>query len=210
MRRRLFTLLSAVSLLLGLAVAGLWARSYHRSDSVLWGRALGPNAPERTIQLYSGRGGLMVSSVEATWLYGRVPSMPDDRHFVHRSEDDPEPPEYVQPGAAFDYRHQAWGFGADRFTSHLFLDLGTDHVLNSGAFYGPSTLSSSSTISRVYFPHWFVVAPASVLPALWLRRCRRERRGRVRAASGLCRGCGYDLRASPGRCPECGAAGGLL
>jgi hypothetical protein len=56
-------------------------------------------------------------------------------------------------------------------------------------------------------PDWVITGIASVLPAYWwLRRARRNRRNR----SGHCPTCGYDLRATPDRCPECGTrvAGG--
>jgi hypothetical protein len=39
MKRRLFTILSALSLLLFVTVVVLWVRSYRRSPSIGWGRA---------------------------------------------------------------------------------------------------------------------------------------------------------------------------
>lgn len=51
-------------------------------------------------------------------------------------------------------------------------------------------------------PFWCPAAMAVLAPMLvWNRRHRRPR-----AASGRCGRCGYDLRATPGRCPEFGMA----
>jgi hypothetical protein len=47
-------------------------------------------------------------------------------------------------------------------------------------------------------PHWFLAVVFAALPIKWQLRRRR------RAAPGLCSSCGYDLRATPDRCPECG------
>jgi hypothetical protein len=54
-------------------------------------------------------------------------------------------------------------------------------------------------------PAWFVAAILALRPALRLWRHLRGRRRRRRERCGRC---GYDLRASPGRCPECGTQPG--
>jgi len=54
---------------------------------------------------------------------------------------------------------------------------------------------------RLQVPHWSLAATAAVLPWMWFRKRRAAIRKR---RTGLCRRCGYDLRATPGRCPECG------
>jgi hypothetical protein len=54
-------------------------------------------------------------------------------------------------------------------------------------------------------PYWFLLALATPLSARWLIRGLSSRRRRRLAASGRCTTCGYDLRGTPARCPECGS-----
>jgi hypothetical protein len=66
----------------------------------------------------------------------------------------------------------------------------------------PARVSVSHVIA---VPYWSLAAvslgPLVIWPIRWA--CRLRRRGR-----DVCASCGYDLRATPGRCPECGAGRG--
>jgi hypothetical protein len=59
-----------------------------------------------------------------------------------------------------------------------------------------------SPAPMLVIPYWVLGIITAVLPtvrlAVWWRRWRRR-------PEGCCRACGYDLRATPERCPECGA-----
>jgi hypothetical protein len=55
-------------------------------------------------------------------------------------------------------------------------------------------------------PAWLVLIVLAVLPAWWVRVFRWHRRRAKRLAAGACPTCGYDMRATPERCPECGRA----
>jgi hypothetical protein len=89
-------------------------------------------------------------------------------------------------------RHQEWvrrGFGA-----HRWQQLPSDRIA------GPKYTNSYVGIA---VPFWLLAVLFAMPPAVrWMPGGRRRRR----LAAGLCTSCGYDCRATPERCPECGAA----
>lgn len=59
-------------------------------------------------------------------------------------------------------------------------------------------------IWAVGVPLWLVMLITGAVPLLATRKAMLQRRARLRRQHGLCGRCGYDLRASSERCPECG------
>lgn len=68
-------------------------------------------------------------------------------------------------------------------------------------------IQSWSTLGyRWLIPYWPFIVLFALRPSADLVRICWRRRARYRAAHGLCTRCGYDLRESKERCPECGTA----
>jgi hypothetical protein len=76
------------------------------------------------------------------------------------------------------------------------------HFARLGYRFSFSYSSASSWAVYATIPLWGVVVLFQLAPTVYLARAWRSRRLR---AKGRCVVCGYDLRASPDRCPECGA-----
>ena len=64
--------------------------------------------------------------------------------------------------------------------------------------FKPIRLLSFKDASIVVLPFWFLVLLLAAVCAYEISR------GRVSPAAGMCIRCGYDLRATRDRCPECG------
>ena len=169
-RRRLLNLLTALSLLLFVAVAVLWVRSYCRYDHVKY--------------------------VGSKWVYGVQSDrglLIFNRYSVWN--------DFARPGGAGSgwYIESFGGAGGAPRPIHHY---------NAKRYPKPwyrFKLHPPRLESRWYrdaaIPDWVACLLAAVLPARWVLSVRSQRR---RLHAGLCPSCAYDLRATPGRCPECG------
>jgi hypothetical protein len=67
-------------------------------------------------------------------------------------------------------------------------------------FYFNMPPSNRTSPWLLAIPYWFPLLITLVLPSWFVTRQRQTMSG----GGALCRRCGYDLRATPDHCPECG------
>jgi hypothetical protein len=185
MKRLLRTLvhtLTFLTLLLCLTTVVFWIRSYFRSD---WYHYVVIDPPRRTWTQYSlnsNKGSLYVS------------------YFSFRFNADDRFQDYVR------LREAPAGFSYQGYEPRDNRHLAGPGLRSLGFRYNSeySTPDASGTYDfpNASVPHWFVALVTTLLPATRLYLIRRRRRQK---RAGLCPACGYDLRATPDRCPECGA-----
>lgn len=108
-----------------------------------------------------------------------------------------------------DLVNPAVGFGSpsgSREGALLGIELYTD-IPFAGATQFEWTMQRDRKIGwsalNVSVPHWAVALVLMIGPAFWYIVPHRRRA--KRRAANCCEHCGYDLRATPTRCPECGA-----
>jgi hypothetical protein len=84
-----------------------------------------------------------------------------------------------------------------RFQNQHFRDRKT----NDGLKHESMTDEEWMITHRLWIPYWLLLTLAAILPLIRIIRWNRHRR---QILIGHCPICGYDLRASAHRCPECG------
>ena len=194
MLRRLTTASAVLSLLLCASTAVLWIESYRNPRTIERNHFLGwmPVSPD-------GRAG-GISRIRHTWLMlarGRV-----EIHFGELRQSNVRPPdaEEVAMWNSLQYVDPPQSQRGPWWTRMGFEWQWDPHegVLEYGiSAYG----GAMPQIRRVAAPLWALTILTGALPTIWLAAVWRRRR---RMVQGRCATCGYDLRASTARCPECG------
>jgi hypothetical protein len=209
MRRRLLNLLTALSLLLCVAVAALWVRSHLVYEQV--GR-ITPDHGAEVVRSASGRLHFARHSYSDPAFAGAMDGKWSHYPRVRSPKGWPES-EYQQPA------DETLGFARYVGTVSIW----------PGHFYPGVPINPRPSRAdprwwrddyRVWVvPHWVLFLATGSLPALWLwrhppstwesplarlRAYFRRRIALARRSAGRCPSCGYDLRATPDLCPECG------
>ncbi len=186
MARLLRILISATTLLsltLFIATVALWVRSYWKEDQLIagyWGYALHPNFTK-----YYDAWELNAFNTRGRWsatLYRRGCIAGPGRY-----EEAPGQKGKRLNVGSIEPNHLATVETLLRRESHSGDNVGIRHAQDRYRL-------------AVGMPHATSASVLALLPALvTIRRLRRRKR-----QLGHCKECGYDLRATPDRCPECG------
>lgn len=191
MKRRLLTILTVLSLIFCAGTVAFWLRGYFVADVVGYGDS------HTAGELTSHNGFLVLwrwQSIDPLGLPAAVP------RGLHYNTTDPEQPfYYVLPGA---YVTQVVG-------PHRIWWLGLRQIGVRYLIFAEPSIPRLNQIEILHIPCWLILTIGALWPAgryLW-RYLQHRRRLRHLARCfrlGVCATCGYDLRASPERCPECG------
>jgi hypothetical protein len=190
-KRLRYTLLNgcaAVSLLLLIATSLMWVRSYWYFDEY---RSVNPGNGQ-LIDLLSVYGGVQVGKAENVhntngelgWTWDTSSSTPlDPNHWATV----PSSQWQALTGPSPDRVIRGFGFRL---------------------IWGD--LAKSMPFWTLRIPYGFLLIVSAGFPALFAARWLRSKRASRRRREGRCASCGYDLRATAERCPECGSVAELL
>lgn len=183
-RRLTANALALLSLLVACATASLGLRDSARGETVLLKFSFDGRRQTRFLQIWSAAGGMRVM-LGWQWQadpFPLQPNAPPEPWFAHGTYD-PGPVAY--PINRFD--GEAWTWHGFEYYRRNY-----------------SIATYAETFRSVTVPTFLLSFLASLFPFVWLVRIIRSMRAAGRSKRGCCVQCGYDLRASIGRCSECG------
>lgn len=198
MGRQIFNFAAVVSLVLCLLCGCVWVRSRFVSDSIEWTavQRKGPNIITRTFLVRVRDTGerSSIRFIQKEVIAGGIDPLSMDDVWREKSRE-----------AGLKYSSPSWTDVELRDGNTVWDRLGfyTNSVSVVQRVHG----RMNHTIARAQttaVPLWALPVAASVVPIVWTTFELRRRGSRRRR--GQCIHCGYDLRASPDRCPECGMA----
>ena len=186
MKRRVVNSLTALSLALLVATTGIWIRSYFAADFVTFARMEDSTLSSRDIGSERGHVLIETGSIQVT---GSNAARAMLKGLISK------PPDFTGSGAA--PRNPRFPLHESMLQKIGFLFDRRQATLPSRP---PSTDKSVIRVSEAVLPDWFLLLLAVILPIRWLVAFTRNKRQLL----GHCSSCGYDLRETPNRCPECG------